>query len=424
MRIGCKLLVMAVLAGYMVLLAPEAPAAEGMSAAQLVQIALEVNPQVRATHAQWMSALHSIKQNYAPSDPVVGFLNGDSPTNGFTNASINSYTVTDSFQFPGKALLQGETAKRAANIAHLAYLIAIRDTRAQTETAYYQLVLDSELAGVEAANIVSLKQVLKVTQVAYSAGSVTQSDFLSAEFDLAAARQQLRAFQVSEQNDETTLNQLLYRPPDEPLEVQRKLEIEPLKTPLDNLVTLASRARQEILQAALSERNSQTALKLAKFEYAPDYTLGYTFDHFFVPSFAPRPSDTQDHGFSISFNVPVFFWLKQDEDVTRAKYDLEAARDNLDLLKSQTAAIVTTLYRNDRFAYQTAMLYKESLMPLANQGFQVALVAYESGKIDFPALAAALGRIYDSRTAYLQASNQFLANEIALEQAIGEPLPK
>ncbi|MGH7918048.1 MAG: TolC family protein, partial [Candidatus Binataceae bacterium] len=337
---------------------------------------------------------------------------------------IQSYTVTDSFQFPGKALFQGETAKRAADIAHLAYEIAVRNTRAQTETAYYQLVLDGELAGVEAANLVSLKQVLKVTQVAYSAGTVTQSDFLSAEFDLAAAQQQFRNFRVNEENDETALNQLLYRPPEEPLDVQRKLEIEPLKTPLGGLVTLASRARQEILQAALSARNTKTALKLAKFEYAPDYTLGYTFDHFFVPGFAPNPSDTQDHGISISFNVPVFFWLKQDEDVTRAKYDLEAARDNLDLLKSQTAALVTTLYRNDRFAYQTAMLYKESLMPLANQGFQVALVAYESGKIDFPALAGALGRIYDSRTAYLQASNQFLANEIALEQAIGEPLPK
>jgi cobalt-zinc-cadmium efflux system outer membrane protein len=424
MRIAYKFLLAAIALTPLIVPA-HAAGAEGMSVDQLVQMAVEVNPQVRAAHAQWLSALHSIKQNYAPADPLFGYANVDSPTNGFSQASLHALTVTDSFQFPGKALLQGQSAKRTAGIAHLAYEIAVRDVRAQTEAAYYQLVLDSELAAVEAANINSLKQVLKVTQVAYSAGTVTQTDFLSAEFDLAAAEQQLRSLRLSEENDETTLNQLLYRPPEEPLSIQRTLEIQPLRVPLDRLVELAAQSRQEILQAALSARNAQTALSLARFEYAPDYTVGYTFDNYLLSSAAPAPTGRmQDHGFSITFNAPVFFWIKQDEDVKRARYDLAAARDNLALVRSQTAALVTTLYRNDRFAYQTAMLYKESLMPLANQGFQVALVAYESGKIGFPALADSLHRIYDSRTAFLQASNQFLADRIALEEAIGGPLPK
>ena len=50
------------------------------------------------------------------------------------------------------------------------------------------------------------------------------------------------------------------------------------------------------------------------------------------------------------------------------------------------------------------------------------MVAYESGKIDFIALASTLRRSYDARVAYLQAANQFLASRVALEQAIGEPL--
>jgi outer membrane protein TolC len=50
------------------------------------------------------------------------------------------------------------------------------------------------------------------------------------------------------------------------------------------------------------------------------------------------------------------------------------------------------------------------------------LISYESGKIDFTTLVSTLQRSYDSRTAYLQAANQFLASRVALEQAIGEPL--
>ena len=38
------------------------------------------------------------------------------------------------------------------------------------------------------------------------------------------------------------------------------------------------------------------------------------------------------------------------------------------------------------------------------------------------ALAAALERGYDARVSYLQGANQFVANRVALEQAVGAPL--
>jgi len=163
-------------------------------------------------------------------------------------------------------------------------------------------------------------------------------------------------------------------------------------------------------------------LELAKLEYAPDYTIGYTFDNYLLASGAPSPNRLQDHGLSINFNIPLFFWLKQEEDVKRANFDLEAARDDANSIRSQTAAGVTNLYRTAQLAYQTATLYRDSLIPLARQDFQVAVVAYESGKIDFIALASTLRRSYDSHVAYLQAANQFLASRVALEHAIGEPL--
>jgi outer membrane protein, heavy metal efflux system len=389
---------------------------------QLVEVAMEVNPQVRAARARWYSAIHSIRQNYAPADPIFGYANIDSPTNGFSEASVHTLTVTESLQFPGKALLQADKANRNADIARLTYQSVVRDVRAQTETAYYQILLDSALAGVQGETVADLQQVLKITQVAYSANQVTQTDFISSEFDLTAAQQNERQLRTAELNDETTLNQLLFRPPGEPLELDRKLELKPLEIPLDKLVDLAARVRQEILEAALAERNSETALELAKLEYAPDYTIGYTFDNYLLASGAPSPNRLQDHGLSINFNIPLFFWLKQEEDVKRANFDLEAARDDANSIRSQTTAGVTNLYRTAQLAYQTATLYRDSLIPLARQDFQVAVVAYESGKIDFIALASTLRRSYDSRVAYLQAANQFLASRVALEQAIGEPL--
>ncbi len=398
--------------------------ADPASVEQLVAMALEVNPAVRAARQRWYSAEHSIKQAYAPNDPIFTYTNNDSPKNPFAKPSLRSYNLTESFQFPGKALLQTDQARRTAQIARLTYDAAVRDTRAAVEAGYYQLVLDSSLDQVGEENLNSLEQVLKVTQIAYTANQVTQTDFISAEFDLAAARQQQAQYRTAILNDETALDQLLSRPTGEEITVDRTLRLDPLTARLDDLVDLAWRERQEILEAALAERNSDTALNLAKMEYLPDFSVGTELDNYITPNFAPSPSQTQDWSLIVGFNVPIFFWLHQKEDVERARHDLEASRDDMTSVRDQTAAAVTTAYRTTQLAYQTAMLYRDSLTALSRQNFNVALIAYQSGKIDFVTLAGTLQSYFGARISYLQAANQFLAGRVALEQAIGVPLPK
>lgn len=399
-------------------------AAKGLSAEQLVQLAITVNPRVRAARNRYLAAVHSIKQAYAPNDPVFSFVNGDSQEYPWGSPSERAFQLSESFQFPGKAMLQTDIARRNAEIARLSYLATVRDVRAATEAAYYQVLLDGALAEVSAENVANLRRVLKVTQVAYAANQVTQADFINAEFDLATAHQVERRNRVAEANDESMLNQLLDRPPDTPLELDRTLRLEPLTTRVDTLVAQAAAVRQEILEAALTERNSKTALGLARMEYLPDFTASYIFTHYLLPSGAPSPTLTQTHGFMLGFNVPVFFWLRQNEDVKQATYSLAAAHAGLRSVRTQTAAMITSIYRSTQFAYETAGLYKESLVPLSRQGIEVSLIAYQSGKVDYLALAGALRRGYNASVSYLEAANRFLAGRVALEQAIGAPLPK
>ena len=298
----------------------------------------------------------------------------------------------------------------------------VRDVRAATETGYFQLVLDGALSEVNAENIQNLDQVVRVTETAYSASSVPQTDVISAEFDLATARQLQHQYATAVANDQTALNLQLYRPVGEPLSVDRTLKLEPLADPLDALIDRAYAVRQEILEAALNERNANTALYLAKMEYLPDFTAGVQYDDYLVPSFAPKASQTGDWVGIVGFNLPVFFWMKQNEDVVRAKANLAAARSDQALIRIQTAAAVATLYRTAQFAYESSILYRDSLIPLARQNLRVALTAYQSGKIDFVTLSTVLQRLYAARVSYLQAANQFLAGEVSLEQAIGAPL--
>jgi cobalt-zinc-cadmium efflux system outer membrane protein len=399
-----------------------ASAEVALDATQLVEIAVEMNPQVKAARAQWQAAQHQILQNYAPADPTFNYSNVDSSRH--FNAAAHAHAVSENFQFPGEAFLQADESRRTAEIARLSYEAALRDLRANVETGYYQVLLDYALIQVNSENIANLKQVLKVAETEYMASQATQADFVAAEFTLAQAELQQGQYETNRVNDEVALNQLLYRRPGSPLSLERKLQIKPLPLPLDKAVEMAMHVRQEILEAALSQKNSDTALRLARMEYLPNYTLGYEFDYFLQPGAQPLPGVTQAHTFFIGFNLPIFFWIHQREDVLSAQHSLEAARYGLTSVLSQTEANVTQIYHSTQFADYSAQKYAESLIPLARQNFRVSLVAYQTGKVDFLTLSAALQNSYAARISYLQNANQFFAGRVALEQAIGAPLPQ
>lgn len=396
-------------------------AADIMTLQQAVILAEMRNPQVRATRYRWESSQHEILQNYTPADPQFSFTNSDS-WRGFLYGSGNhNITVTQSFQFPGKGILQGRNAQRSAGIAHLTYLAAVRDTKAQAETAYYQIQLDLALNDLISENVANLERVLKVTKIAYIANLATQGDYINAKFALEADREALRQQQVTILNDKTALNILLARRPDEPLEVDRHFDLTSFEATLDQVIDKAVSNRQEVLGAALAEKNQDTALTLARLEYAPDYQVGIGFDHWLIASFAPQPNHTEDWNFMIGFNLPVFFWAK-NEDIEAARRNLDAAGEDLQSVRLQTEGTVTSLYRQILRSRETALLYRDTLIPLAHQAFEVMLVAYQSRKTDFTTLISTFRQWHDARSTYLQAVNALLAGKVALEQAAGGSL--
>jgi outer membrane protein, heavy metal efflux system len=394
---------------------------EIMTLQQAVTLAQTRNPLVRAAHFRWNSAEHQIIQNYTPVDPQFSYTSFDSWRGFLYGSGYHNMTGSQALQFPGKGLLQGRNAKRSAQIARLTYVAAVRDVRAQAETAYYQIQLDLALNGLIAENLDNLQRVLNVTQIAYTANLATQGDFINAKFALEAAREQLRQQQVTIANDKTALNILLDRRPDEPLHVDPKFDLASFETTLDQAIDRAISSRQEILQAALAEQNQDTAVTLAQLEYAPDYDVGIGLDHWLIPSFAPEPNHTETWNFYIAFNVPIFFWAK-NEDIKRARQDLDAAREDLHSIRIQTAGTVTTLYRQILRSRQTALLYHTTLIPLAHQAFKVMLVAYQSGKTDFTTLISTFSQLANARSTYLQSVNALLAGKVALEQAAGGSL--
>ena len=226
-------------------------------------------------------------------------------------------------------------------------------------TAYYQILLDEGLIAVNAENIANLKQVVNVTQVAIHGGP---GGPIRSHRCRVGARAGCSCSSASTKptalNDRVGLNQLLYRRPASPLNLDGKIELRRLEIRLDKAVDTATHARQEILEAALAEKNSTTALTLAQMEYLPNYRSAASTTTFCNPVTRPETKRApRRYSFTIGFNMPIFFWIHQREDVFSAQHSLEAARYSMNSVLSQTEATVTQLYQSAQFAYESAQEY-------------------------------------------------------------------
>jgi len=382
----------------------------------LVLIALDSNPNVVATKAQFEAAVHQIRQAYVPRDPIVSVQDAQSVF-GLDDPKSQAVSITQAFQFPGKAWLQGDQAHHNAEIYRLKYLAAVRDTRAEVLTLYYQTLLDTNLAKAAETNSIGRWRIMDATRVAFAAGKVTRSDFLSAQFDLAQATEAVESSRVAEANDESALNQILGRDPRAPLPLSQDMDLQPLSQPLDKILEIAMASRQEILAAALSENNADDAVKLARMEWLPDFSVSYTRTRY--PQMGPGAITPSNNGASIGISVPIFGWWKQKEDIESAKDSLAASIANQSSVDLQTATAVTQLYRTTQNALKKAQLNRDYLTPLAEEDFTEGLAKYEGRKIDFSTLAGILQRIYSAQVGYLNAANQFLSGKIALQQMMG-----
>src|SRR5580658_4454873 len=150
-----RAMTLAFLTVWLTLMGTVSAAEQPLTVGQLVQIAVEMNPQIHSMRAQWDAAQHQVLQNYAPADPTFTYANVDASHGLLNHAASHSHICNANFHFPGKALLQADQAKQTARIARLSYEAAIRDLRAAVETGYYQVLLDDALIDVNGANIQS-----------------------------------------------------------------------------------------------------------------------------------------------------------------------------------------------------------------------------------------------------------------------------
>ncbi len=385
---------------------------------RLIEQALENNPEIKAMQRRFDMMRARIPQAKALDAPVlsVGYMGNITPfqVQKGDPSSGRTISISQDLPFPGKLSLRGKVASSDADAEWWAFEQTRRNVVAEVKDAYFDLYYLTKAVGVVTKTKTLLEQFTKIAEVRYSVGKGIQQDVLKAQVEFSKLIEQQTVLEQRRQIAEARLNSLLYREPESRVGVPE--ELKPLDFPysLGQLNETGVANYPDLKAQRRKIEGAQYAIQLAKKEFYPDFSVGFTYVN--------RPAMPEMYGVSVGIKLPVFYAQKQRPALTEASASFEAEKRSLENMTTVLMFKIRDKYLAETTAKRLLSLYSTTIVPQSSLSLESAIAGYEVGKVDFLTLLDNLVTLLNYELSYYeQLSNEEKA-VAALEPLVGVTL--
>jgi outer membrane protein TolC len=249
--------------------------------------------------------------------------------------------------------------------------------------AYFQLYFIQQAIRITEEDQQQLKLIEQTIDRLYSVQrKVSQIDVLRVQLevsqrdtDLVRLRQQLDSAQAD-------LARLLHVSPETPLRALDQLSQETPPQDVEELYRRAIASRPDLHAALAAIRRDQRAADLARLNYYPDVTLGFTWIDTSPAGISPVSNGRDAFLLTTSVNLPIYH-KRLEAGVRQAETMAVASARQYDAVKDQTMQEVKDLFAQATSQGELLRLFRGDLIPKARQTLDQSIPAYEVGQIDF-----------------------------------------
>lgn len=385
---------------------------------ELIVEALHNNTQLRAARNQTAAARTRVDQVTSWDAPQVGVEFFQTPVRSFPNPVKDQmemdYYIQQMFPFPGKLSAMGKAAEASANMFDQGFRALERKVLRELKTAYFELYLVQRKIQINAENQDLMRQFVDITNKQYEVGMGKRPDILRAQTELSTLINAGLNLQKEKRAVEAMINTILSRPANDPLGYVPDIEESiPLWT-FEQLRPLALEARPELKSMNFNIEMNRAEHALSKREYFPDLMARVMYKDMAM-------TGNDFWSVMVGVSIPLSPWasgkytskVQENElNVMRAEEDLSSMR-NMTLFEVQDANVRVQTDQN------LVLLYKNTVIPQAEQTLQSTIAAYQTGKTEFLMLIDAYRMVLMSRLDYHMSVMNYMASQAALEQAVG-----
>jgi outer membrane protein TolC len=392
-----------------------------MALSELIQEALEQNPQLKAAKNEWQATLEVIPQARSYPDPMLSYSYFGQSIETRLGPQRNKFSLSQKFPFFGKLSLRGKIAESTASIFEEQYKAVRADIVLKVKIAYFSLYWFDRSITINREENEVLKRLAKIAQKKYETGAASQQDVLKAQLEISRITDKILLLEQGRIGVVAQLRSLLNRPPELHLGEAGEFATPELKAGLEDLYEWAKEERPELRKARYLIEKNEKSLKLAKKNYYPDFKI--MFDYINIGGgTTDHPEDGRNSWMgSIGINIPL--WrnkLKAAEAEKAVK--LKASKENYQNIENETLSRINELFFETRTAQDQVELYKYSLLPQAEQSLKASEVGYLAGKVDFLNLLDSERVVLQIKIGYFKAISSWGKSFARLERVVGKDL--
>ena len=364
-----------------------AAAAEPLSLAKAIELALEGNPEVAAAKRQWEATEGQVLQGRSRPNPELAYSLEDTRSKTRTQ----SWQLNLPVELGGKRAARTKAAEKTREQAQ-AQLAELQATvRANVAAAYFDVLTAQERLVLARDSAALAKSSTDTVSKRVAAGNVSPVEESKARVAEAGVRVELAQAASEQRNALSRLFALLGRI-DAPYTVlEGKAENLPSVPSLADLQPLISSAPGVVLaRIEVDRRKALTALEQSK--RVPDVTVSVGMQ---------RSNETQRNVLLFGVSVPLPVFDRNQGNLLEALKLEDKARDELQAATVRLHSEVAQA--RERLSTITAEVQslQQDVLPGAKSAYDAATIGFENGKFNFL-------EVLDAQRTYFTAKSQYL----------------
>jgi outer membrane protein TolC len=394
---------------------------------QLVEEALQNNPEISAAKRKWDVFKEKIPQASALEDPMFGFGIVNLPTNfrfKEEDMTMKEFSISQKFPFPGKRPLMREMAEKEAEAVSTEIQGKIHQIVKDVKISYYDLSHVYRTTEVVQRNKEILENFAKIAETRYAVGEGIQQDVLKAHVEVSKMVDELIMLGQKKRALEAKLNALLNRTSETSVGEPEEVIFRKLPFSIEELQKMALEMNPTLKGMKKMIEAKEKAHALAKREYYPDFN--------FKVAYGQRDNKRESDGTEIKrrdmltgmmeMNIPIFYNWKQSRKVAETKAEILAAEAQYRAMKNEVIFMIADMSSMIQRVERQIDLYKTGIIPQASLQINSAMSAYRVNKADFMTLLDSQMTLYKYELEYHQALTEHEKNVASIGAAIGKQL--
>jgi len=384
-----------------------------------VDYALAHSPRIKSAEAHREAASALKLQSWALPKMEIGVEYEGMPGGTyFDTYDARKLKVNQGFEFPTTYLLRNrkhfsllESARRSLDLERLSLA-------ADVKTAYIDALLARSRVELAGENLTLSSSLMEKAKLRYDLGEEASIDFLRAKLQKERAENSVLAAGVGFKEAKERLLLLLTgeSPPENAagIVISGELAFEPVDI---DALHLDEAILEEHVQMLIDKNRLDAAsrsLSLAKSSFLPDFTVTLykqSLDN--IPGY---------WGMEFSLSVPVWFLSEQRGRIAEERANLKDA----EWRRIGDSAQLHAEFRTALFALQEAekqvVRFKEDILQVAEQVYQLADVQYREGETSYIDLLLAQQSLIETRGEYYDALADYNKSVVRFERAAGRPV--